>query len=255
MTTPEGMERWRSKVALVTGASSGIGAAVAAALASSGMRVVAAARRHQRLEELRESLAQQGAESMPFVLDLRDNSSVLRCFEAIRKRWGAVSVLINNAGLGHNATLLDGEPEAWRETLEVNVLGLSLCTREAVRDMRSGGDEGHVIHISSMSGHRVPNGGGMYSATKFAVRALTEGLRQELRELGSAIRVSAISPGFVETEFAQKYHQSAELARQTYSRFPTLQPEDIATQVLHLLAQPPHVQIHDILMRPTQQPS
>ena len=112
-----------------------------------------------------------------------------------------------------------------------------------------------VIHIGSMSGHRVPGTGGVYSATKFAVRSLTEGLRRELRAADSDVRVSAISPGYVETEFAAVYSSSEQAARETYARFPCLQPEDVAAAVLHALEQPPHVQIHDILLRPTRQPT
>jgi NADP-dependent 3-hydroxy acid dehydrogenase YdfG len=144
---------------------------------------------------------------------------------------------------------------AWREVLDVNVLALSLCTKEAVSDMRKRGDNGYVIHISSMSAHRIPTGSGMYSASKFAVRSLTEGLRQELYDIRSGIRVSAISPGFVETEFAEVYSGSKEIAAQTYSRYRVLDAVDIAEQALFLLKSPLHVQIHDILVRPTEQPN
>ena len=137
--------------------------------------------------------------------------------------------------------------------LEVNVLALSICTREALSHMRQNGDDGYIIHVSSMSAHRVPSNSGMYSATKFAVRSLTEGLRQELRQIGSNIRVSAISPGFVETEFAQKYHKSKEIAEQVYGQYSVLQPEDIAEQILFMIESPKHVQIHDVLLRPTGQ--
>lgn len=132
---------------------------------------------------------------------------------------------------------------------------LSICTREAVHDMRRRGDNGHVIHISSMSGHRVGwgEGSGMYAATKHAVVALTEKLRRELRGLGSNIRVTAISPGFVETEMAARFHGSEEAARELHSQYQVLQPEDIAAAVLYVLSSPPHVQVHDILMRPTHQ--
>lgn len=122
-------------------------------------------------------------------------------------------------------------------------------------DMRSRGDDGHVIHISSMSAHRVPAGSGMYSATKFAVRALTEGLRQELRKMRSDIRVTALSPGYVETDFAEVYHGSSDAAEKTYGKFKVLQPEDVASTMIHVLHAPPHVAIHDVLMRPTRQPT
>jgi NADP-dependent 3-hydroxy acid dehydrogenase YdfG len=105
-----------------------------------------------------------------------------------------------------------------------------------------------------MAAHRVPPGSGMYSATKYAVRALTEGLRQELRDLESGIRVTAISPGFVETEFAAQYHKSEEMAAKTYGRFKVLEADDVASAVSFALACPPHMQIHDVLVRPTEQP-
>ena len=166
-----------------------------------------------------------------------------------------MDVLVNNAGLGRLAPLTSGDEELWREMLEVNVLALCICTREAVSDMRRRGDEGHVIHVSSMASHRVPGGSGVYSATKFAVRSLTEGLRLELRAAKSKIRVGAISPGFVETEFAEVYHGDAEKAKETYSQYRVLDPQDIASTVLHMLQLPKHVQIHDVLVRPTEQPS
>ena len=121
--------------------------------------------------------------------------------------------------------------------------------------MQARGVAGHVIHVSSMAAHRVPRGSGVYSATKYAVRSLTEGLRQELRAAKSPIRVTAVSPGYVETEFAAAYHKSEETAAKTYSRFPVLQSEDIAEAVVYVLSQPAHVQVHDVLMRPTQQPT
>ena len=164
-------------------------------------------------------------------------------------------MLVNNAGLGHDAPLTSGKTEHWRDMLEVNILALCVCTREAVAQMHDRGGDGYIIHISSMSGHRVPGGSGVYSATKFAVRSLTEGLRAELRAQASRVRISAISPGFVETEFAAQYHRSEDTAREIYSRFPVLQADDIAEAVRYLLGSPQHVQVHDILMRPTEQVS
>jgi len=247
------LESWQNKVALVTGASSGIGRAVALKLAQAGMRVVGCARRLEALQELQNDLG--GDNFLPIKADLRDESSILAMFDEIRSTWGGVDVLINNAGLGHKTALMDGDTKEWREMLDVNVLALCICTREAIADMRNRGDEGHVIHISSMSAHRVPNGSGVYSATKFAVRSLTEGLRMELREAKSAIRVGSVSPGFVETGFAEHYMKSAEQAREVYSRFKVLQSEDVADAVLYLLDCPPHMQVHDILVRPTEQQS
>lgn len=249
------MEHWRDRVAIVTGASSGIGQAVASLLAAAGMRVVMAARRADRLNALCEQMRAEGRVAMAVATDVRDESQVASLFRRARETWGGVDVLINNAGLGHSAPLMTGATELWREMVEVNLLGLCMCTREAVQDMQRRGSAGHIIHISSMAAHRVPPGSGVYAATKYGVRALTEALRQELREAHSPIRVTAISPGFVETEFAVVFHKSAEAARKTYSRFQVLEPRDVANAVIYALSQPAHVQVHDVLMRPREQPN
>ncbi len=173
--------------------------------------------------------------------------------ESARERWGGVDVLVNNAGLGYGSSLLSGETDEWREMLEVNVLGLCLCTREAVKDMRRRGGEGHIFHLSSMAAHRVPPGSNLYGATKFAVRALTESLRLELHEAELPVRVTSVSPGLVETEFHQRYFGSEEEARRRYSRFKVLEAADIADAVAYALGTPPHVQVHDLLIRSTAQ--
>ena len=241
----------RERVALVTGASSGIGRAVAVALLRAGARVALSARRADRLEAV--AAAYPSERTLVCTADLRREEEITAMFDAIRRSWGGVDILVNSGGLGRKAPLVEGPTDAWREMLEVNVLGLCVCTREAVADMRRRGDAGHIVHVSSMAAHRVPGGSGVYSATKYAVRALTEGLRKELRELGSQIRVSSVSPGFVETEFAEVYHGTPEAADQTYGRFKVLEAEDVAATVLHVLESPSHVSIHDVLMRPTEQ--
>ena len=244
------------RIAMVTGASSGIGEAVARSLAEAGAHLVLLARREDRLTALAESIRERHPEAkvLPLTCDLRDESQILAAFEATRKHFGGVDLLVNNAGLGRNAPLLGGSTDDWREMLDVNVLALCICTREAVTDMRARGDRGHVVHISSMASHRVPLESGVYSATKFAVRSLTEGLRRELRQAGSAIRVSAVSPGFVRTEFAEVYNRDPKAAEETYGRYTVLEPQDIAQAVLYVVSAPEHVQVHDVLMRPTEQP-
>jgi len=249
------LERWRDRLALVTGGSAGIGAATVRALVAGGMRVATCARRLDRLDALAAELDGAGHPLLRFAVDLRDEAQILTMFESLRADWGGVDVIVNNAGLGHKAPLVDGETEHWREMLDVNVLALCICTREAITDMQRREVAGHVIHVSSMSGYRVPEGSGVYAATKYGVRALTEALRQELRELDSPIRVTAVSPGFVETEFAELYNRSAEAARETYGRYKVLESEDVAEAILYALAQPAHVQIHDLLLRPTRQRS
>jgi 17beta-estradiol 17-dehydrogenase / 3beta-hydroxysteroid 3-dehydrogenase len=254
-TTTHGMARWAGKTALVTGASSGIGAAIAARLLAEGLRVVGCGRRQRAVAEVLTPADPGGGSSLALACDVRDETAVKAAFAAARERFGGVDVLVNNAGLGHAGPLAKGEVEQWREMLEVNVLGLCICTREALADMRARGDRGQIIHIGSMAGQRVPAGAGVYAATKHAVRALTESLRMELREAGDPIRVGEICPGFVETGFAAHYLKSAEKARETYSQFKVLEARDVAEAVVYMLACPDHVQVHDILMRPTEQPT
>ena len=250
-----GMGKWEGRVALVTGASDGIGAATAQRLLKEGMRVVGCARRQERVAEILAEVDPSGERSMAVKVDLRDEAQIKELFEHIRQQWGGVDVLINNAGFGHHAPLMSGETALWRDMFEVNVIALCVCTREAVQDMQRRGFGGHIIHVSSMAAHRVPGGSGVYSATKFAVRSLTEGLRAELHAAGSGIRVSALSPGFVETGFAAHYHQSEERAQQTYSRYKVLEAVDMAETVVYMLSCPAHMQVHDVLIRPTEQPN
>ena len=241
-------------VAIVTGASSGIGLAIARRLASEGYDLAICARRADRLDQAAELLRRQNINLLSQTVDLREEAQILDFFAAVKDKWNRLDVLVNNAGLGHKEPLMTGKTDAWREMLEVNVLALCICTREAISLMQAA-NSGHILHVSSMSGHRVPAIAGVYSASKFAVRSLTETLRRELRAANSHIRISSISPGIVETEFAQKYHQSAEKAEQTYSQFPVLQAVDIANAVAYALSQPEHVEVNDILVRPTQQTS
>jgi len=239
---------------VVTGASSGIGVATARAFAAAGARVVLAARRAERLRELAAELEASGAQAVVAPTDMRVEADILRLFDTARARVGGVDVLVNNAGLGRAAPLASGATEHWREMLEVNVLGLCIATREALADMDRRGVAGHVVHVSSMAGHRVPGpDSGVYSATKFAVRALTEGLRQELRARTSPIRVSCVSPGYVDTEFAAVFSGSPDAPAKLAARVKVLAPEDVAAAILWAVSRPPHVEVHDVLVRPTAQ--
>ncbi len=242
------------KVAVVTGASSGIGEAIALNLADRGYRLCLTARRQDRLEALAHKLRQQ-TEVIVQPADMRKESEIRHVFERTFTEWnGQIDLLVNSAGLGRFAPLISGPSDAWREMFDVNVIGLSIATQLAVEAMQAQDDTGLIIHISSMSGHRVPDGtGGMYSATKHAVKALTEGLRRELRARRSGIRVCAISPGFVETEFAEVMTGDADKAAEVYARFKCLTSQDIAQSVGWVLDTPEHMQVHDILIRPTAQ--
>ncbi|XP_055256412.1 dehydrogenase/reductase SDR family member 11 [Moschus berezovskii] len=254
-----GMERWRDRLALVTGASGGIGAAVARALVQQGLKVVGCARTVGNIEELAAECKSAGYPGtlIPYRCDLSNEEDILSMFSAVRSQHSGVDICINNAGLARPDTLLSGSTRGWKEMFNVNVLALSICTREAYQSMRERKvDDGHIININSMCGHLVPPPAEIhfYSATKYAVTALTEGLRQELREAQSHIRATCISPGVVETQFAFKVHdKDPERAAATYEHMKCLKPEDVAEAVIYVLSTPPHVQIGDIQMRPTEQ--
>jgi NADP-dependent 3-hydroxy acid dehydrogenase YdfG len=216
--------------------------------------VVLAARRADRLHALAGELRAAGATVAVQPTDLRREDDVVRLVAVARDTFGGVDVLVNDAGLGRVAPLSSAPTEAWREMLEVNVLGLCIATREAIRDMERRGVAGHVVHVSSMAGHRIPGvDSGVYAATKFAVRALTEALRQELRARQSPIRVTAISPGHVFTEFADVFTGRPGAQAEIDRRSKILEPCDVADAVLWAVTRPAHVEVHDVLMRPTQQ--
>ena len=248
------LERWAGKVALVTGGSSGIGEATVRLLAEAGMRVVAVARDRKRLEAIKAEVETHGSQMLAIGADLTREAEITALFDQIRQEWGGVDVLINNAGLGFAGSLADQSPEDWRAMLELNVTALSICTQQALKDMESR-PEGHIIHISSITGHRVPpfGSGPFYAATKHAVNALVDGLRMELHAKGSNVRVGAVSPGLVETQFSERSKRKPG-DKSAYQQFKVLEARDIAQAVAYMLATPHHVQIHDIILRPRLQP-
>jgi NADP-dependent 3-hydroxy acid dehydrogenase YdfG len=247
------MESLAGRSAVVTGASSGIGAETARALVAAGAAAVLAARRTDRLRAL---AAELGPMAVAQPTDMRREDEILRLFAVARERFGGVDILVNNAGLGHRAPLGSAPTEAWREMLETNVLGLCIATREAIRDMERRGVAGHIVNVSSMAGHRVPGpDSAVYAATKFAVRALTEGLRQELRARQSPIRVTAVSPGHVLTEFADVFTGTAGAAEALDRRFKVLEARDVAEAIVWAVSRPAHMEVHDLLVRPTAQPN
>lgn len=245
-------------MALVTGASVGIGAAITRALVKHGMRVVGCARNVQQIESIRDELKAEKGQLIPIKCDLTKEEEILAMFKQIQTDLGGVDVCINNAGLSHCAPLLSGSTADWRNMLDVNVLGLCICTREAFQQMKKNKvDDGHIFLINSMSGHRVIRNpaGHFYSATKYAVSGLLEGIRNELQEQNSHIRVTSVSPGLVATEFQQRMHKSEEIGKTICSHFKCLEAEDLANAVIYALSAPAHVQVHDILLRPTEQKS
>lgn len=238
-----------AKTVLITGASSGIGAACARAFAGRGSRLILAARRSERLDAVADQLE---AECRLVQLDVRDREAVNAAVHDLPESWREIDVLVNNAGLSRGLDpLQEGDHRDWEQMIDTNVKGLLWVTRAVLPGMVER-DRGHVINIGSVSGHDVYPGGGVYCATKFAVDALTRGLRLDLN--GTRVRVSTVDPGLVETEFSLvRFHGDRDRAEPVYRRFPPLEPRDVAECVLFCASRPPHVNIGHLVVWPTDQ--
>ena len=247
------MNKSQKRKVLVTGGSSGIGKAIVNSLAAQEYSVLTCSKQIVKLSNLKNKMASKGLEIFPFQVDLRSENSIKKMFKEIRNIYGGIDILINSAGIGYNAPLIDSKTRLWREMLDVNVLALCICTKEALRDMIKNGDQGHIVNISSLSGHRVYKEGGVYAATKFSITAITESLRLELRNLDSKIKITQISPGLVKTNFHKNYYNDESTVNDIYSKFEPLSGDDIARAVSYVLSQPQNVQVHDILIRPLGQ--
>ena len=235
----------KNKTALVTGASSGIGEACARALSGNGAKVILTGRNQKKLEQLSKEIG-----GIFLTANLSISEDVVSLFEAID---GSIDILVNNAGDAPKASIIDGDIEAFETLLNVNVLALTHCCQLALKkfDPKNGGQ---IVNISSMSGHRVPPSGGFYAATKFAVRAVTEALRYELKSKGNKTRVTMISPGFVDTPLLENYFRGDEETLSALRQdIEMLKPQDIAQTLIHILETPKHVEIGDVMMRPSDQ--
>ncbi|XP_046748681.1 farnesol dehydrogenase-like [Diprion similis] len=246
------MDRWVGKVALITGASAGIGAATAEALVREGLKVVGIARRVEKIEKLGEELRDAKGKLYAMKCDVSKEEEILAVFEWIKENLGGVDVLVNNAGLMHAASLTDGDTEGFRRLLDVNVLAVAVCTREAVRQMEARQFDGHIFNINSILGHHIfvhSNFYSLYPSSKFAVTAMTEVARKELIQKNTKIKITSISPGLVGTELfgPMKGKPSADLIVKV---MPKLHPEDVANGILYALGTPPHVQVCELTLRP-----
>ena len=241
-----------AKVAIITGASSGIGTATAIALAEEGAQVVLAARRIERLNEVAQKIEAVGGKALPIVTDVSDETQVNDLVQKVNTTLGRIDILVNNAGIGGLGTIEDSDPAEWRRQFDLNVLGLLYATHAVLPIFKAQG-VGHVVNLSSVAGRITRAGMGVYSATKWGVNAISEALRQEVHK--DNIRVTIIEPGMVATEFIDNITDPA--AKQALeARFKTvtpLQPEDIARAIAYAVTQPPHVNVNEILIRPTQQ--
>ncbi len=245
------MGRLSGKWAVVTGASAGIGAATARALAAEGMNLVLGARRKERLDALAAELS--GVRVVPLQLDVAD-AAQCEAFARAAEEAGPVEVLVNNAGLARGADkLVDAAEADWREMLDTNVLALFRLTRRFVGPMIARGS-GTLVQLGSIAGHEPYAGGTMYCATKAAVEVMAKALRHEL--LGTGVRVSTIEPGLVETEFSEvRFRGDADKAKKPYQGLVPLTAEDVAETIRFVVTRPAHVVVEELTLFPVDQAS
>lgn len=238
-----------NQTVMITGASSGIGRACAYAFAGQGCRLILAAR---RLESLQEVAADLPVESHLLRLDVRDREAVNSAIEGLPSPWRDIDILVNNAGLSRGLDPLHaGDHRDWDEMIDTNIKGLLWVSRAVIPGMVTR-DRGHVINIGSIAGHEVYPSGNVYCATKYAVKALNKGMQIDLK--GTMVRVTGVDPGMVETEFSRvRFRNDDARADAVYRNFPPLQPEDIADSVVYCATRPPHVNISEMIIWPTDQ--
>ncbi len=245
-------EKLEGKVAIITGASSGIGEATAIALAAEGAIVAIAARRSDRLEALAKRIQATGGKALPIVTDITDETQANNLINKTNAELGRVDILVNNAGVALTGNIDGGNTSDWRRMFDVNVLGL-LYTTHAVLPILKAQQVGHIVNISSVAGRTARIGIGIYNATKWGVNAFSESLRQEV--LKDNIRVTIIEPGLVETEINNNTTDpvAKKISEERIKAITPLQSQDIAAAIVYAVTQPQHVNVNEILIRPTQQ--
>ncbi|WP_421942685.1 SDR family NAD(P)-dependent oxidoreductase [Pedobacter sp.] len=242
-----------SKIALITGATSGIGEACAHIFAQNGYNLILVARREERLEKISHHLEDKYAISIKQIIaDVRDKSTVTESFEALPSDWKNVDVLVNNAGLSQGLEPIDkGNTDDWDTMIDTNVKGLLYVTK-VVSNWMTPNKTGHIVNIGSIAGLEVYPNGNVYCASKHAVDALTKAMRIDL--LQHEIKVTSINPGAVETEFSLvRFKGDEDRAKKVYENFEPLIANDIADAIWYVVSRPKHVNINDMLIMPTAQ--
>lgn len=241
------------RIALITGATSGIGLATAHELAKHDFKLILCGRRKDRLQR-EQSLLSKHTEVEILCFDIRDNAAVEKAFSSLPQPWRKIDVLINNAGNAHGLDPIQkGDVRDWDAMIDINVKGLLYISRMVIPGMVER-QAGHIVNIGSIAGKEVYPNGNVYSASKFAVDALTKGMRIDLNP--HCIKVTAIHPGLVETEFSLvRFKGDEERAASVYKGFKPLSAQDIAEVIRYVLQQPPHVVLADITIFPTAQAS
>jgi 3-hydroxy acid dehydrogenase / malonic semialdehyde reductase len=242
-------------VVLITGASSGIGAACAKVFAQAGAKLILAARRQEKLEQLAEQLGKDyDCDSYLLPMDVCDRSQVQSALSNLPEPWLNIDVLINNAGLSRGLDKVqDASIQDWEEMIDTNIKGLLYVTRTILPGMLTRG-RGHVINLGSIAGHQTYPGGSVYCATKAAVKSISEGLKQDL--LGTPVRVTSVDPGMVETDFsAVRFRGDSQRAKKVYQGLTPLTPDDVADVIFFCATRSLHVNINEVIMMPTDQAS
>ncbi len=238
----------QGKIVLITGASSGIGAATALAFAAEGARLLLAARRKGKLEQVAAQCRERGAQAVHvFDLDVRHYRAVQDAIDNLPEDWAAIDILVNNAGLSRGLDkLYTGAIEDWDEMIDTNVKGVLYVSRAVVPGMVVRG-HGHVVNLGSTAGEITYPNGAVYCATKAAERAINDGLREDV--LGTPVRVTSVDPGMVETDFSLvRFHGDASRAEKVYQGLTPLTPEDVADAIVWSVQRPAHVNIARISM-------
>lgn len=242
------------KIALITGATSGIGEACARKFAEGGYNLILTARRAEKLAEIKTQLEAKGTKVRTLVFDVRDSEAAKQAIGSLETEWQTIDVLINNAGLALGLEKeYEGDPEDWNTMIDTNIKGLLTMTRLIVPAMIER-NEGHVINIGSVAGDAAYAGGNVYCATKAAVKTITDGLRIDVAE--SAVRVTNVKPGLVETNFSNvRFHGDNARAENVYKGIVPLTGANIADVAFYAASAPKHVQIAEVLVLATHQGS
>lgn len=242
----------KDQVVVVTGASSGIGYATAMAIAKAGAKVAVGARRVDKLEQLKKDIEKIGGECITVPCDVTKRSDCENLINAAIKKWNKIDILVNNAGLMPLSFVKNLKIDEWDRMIDVNIKGVMYCTAAAIPHMLAQ-KSGHIVNISSIAGRVVFPAGSVYCATKFAVWAFSEGLRQEL-SVRNNIRITTIEPGIVDTELTNTITDKSLEAFVNHSKtIQSLKAEDIANSILFALQSPPHMNVNEITIRPTTQ--
>jgi len=242
----------KDKVAIITGASSGIGYATALALSKAGAKVAIGARRVDRLEDLEKKIKENNGEVYSQQLDVTKKDDCSSFVQNVLKKWGSVDILVNNAGLMPLSFVKNLKIDEWDQMIDVNIKGVLYCTAAVVNHMIEQ-QSGHIVNISSVAGRIVFPAGSVYCATKHAITAFSEGLREEL-SVRKNIRVTCIEPGVVSTELTNTItDESLKGFVENSKKMESLKAEDIANAILYAVDAPKHVNVNEILIRPTTQ--